>query len=348
MSMKKKGELLADWAVQKISSDYPEDVCLLLAHTALRLEKDLEATSISFYIPATSRSNGLARDFIIDGIGHDLFPMNWERMEKMADMRDYNTTCLADAEILYARSEADRQRFLSLQAKLRANLMNPALMLSRAKDWLAVATETLRGLLFEDALREARTSAAYVCDTLSLAVAFANRTYFAHGQTDQIKALRAMAEIPEGFTVLYEQIVRAKTVEELRRLCHGMVKITKDFLAAKEDSTGKRPGTPDFSELALWYAEMSYTWRRVYHWCDAGDAVNAFLWCCYLQHEVSAVGPVYGVDDLDLYGAFDAGDLAPFRARLEAVERAFVSAIEAHGAAVESYPTVEAFLAGNA
>ncbi|MCL2486732.1 MAG: hypothetical protein FWE86_03945, partial [Oscillospiraceae bacterium] len=102
--MNKNGTHLTDWVVKKIETEYSNDVCLLIEHTALKLEKDMDAAAFSFYIPATNRANGLARTFIIDGIGYDLFPMSWERIERMADVKEYNTTCLADAVILWAKS----------------------------------------------------------------------------------------------------------------------------------------------------------------------------------------------------------------------------------------------------
>jgi hypothetical protein len=35
----------------------------------------------------------------------------WERIEQMADLKDYNTTCLADAEIVRAKSPDEQKRF---------------------------------------------------------------------------------------------------------------------------------------------------------------------------------------------------------------------------------------------
>jgi len=100
---------LANWAIKKIEAEYKDDVCLLLEHMTHKLEKDADATTFGFYIPATNRANGLARTFIIGGIGHDLFPMSWARIEGMADVKDYNTTCLRDTKILWARSDEDRK-----------------------------------------------------------------------------------------------------------------------------------------------------------------------------------------------------------------------------------------------
>jgi hypothetical protein len=345
--MKQTGAELADWAVRKVESEYKDDVCLLLEHRTLRLDIDQDQTSFSFYVPATSRANGLARTFIVEGVGYDLFPVSWERLEGLAEVKEYNTTLLADAEMLYVRNDRDRDRFASLQARLAANLQNPHLMYQRAMEWLNTVLEIYQDMLFEDAGAKVRENAGRICDLLATAVACANRTYFKHGQTNQILELSAMKEIPRGFTTQYERIIRAGTAEEQKRLCHELIATTKAFLWKQDVTATRRTSAPDFSELATWYQELSYTWRRVYHWCDRNDPVNAYQWGCFLQREVNAVGEEYGIADLDILGAFEAGNLSAFRARAEAVERKIVAALEANGVTINSYPSVESFLERN-
>jgi len=341
--MSKANKKLADWAVKKIESEYHNDVCLLLEHKTLKLEKDMNATSFSFYIPATNRANGLARTFIIDGIGYDLFPMTWETIESMADVKHYNTTCLGDAEILWARSDEDRQRFISLQARLQANLQNPQYMYERAKKWFNTVKEIYQDTLFEEKLYKVRENVGYICDLLSIAVAFVNLRYFKHGQTNQLQELSSMKKIPKNFAKLYRDIITESCPTTQKRLCHELIKNTKEFLAALE----KPPATktsPDFSELAAWYQELCYTWRRVYHWCDENDPVNAYIWCCMLQNEVEEWGTKFGITDIDILGCYNASDLAGLRKQAEKIESNFRRAIEENGVKLDEYKTVDDFL----
>ena len=344
--MNKNGTHLTDWAVKKIEDEYRDDVCLLLEHKTLKLEKDMDAAAFSFYIPATNRANGLARTFIVDGIGYDLFPMSWERIERMADVKEYNTTCLADAVILWARSEGDKQRFVSLQARLQANLQNPQYMLERAKKWFDTVKEIYQDTLFEEKLYKVRENAGYICDLLAITVALVNQRYFTHGQTNQLQELSGMKKIPANFTKLYREIITEASPDAQKRLCHEMIKNTKVFLDEQEKPASK-PSAPDFSELASWYQELCYTWRRVYHWCDMNDPVNAYIWCCMLQNEVDEWGVKFGIADIDILGSYKANDLAGFRERAEFVELKFRQAITANGAQIDEYKTVENFLKVN-
>ena len=337
---------LIDWAINKIETEYRNDVCLLLEHNTLKLERDMSTAAFDYYIPATNRANGLARTFIVDDIGYDLFPIPWERIERMADVKDYNTTCLANAKILWAKSEEDRQRFTSLQARLQANLQNPQHMLERAKKWYETVKEIHQDNLFEEKLHKVRENAGHICDLLAIAVAFVNGRYFPHGQTSQLQELSGMKKQPANFTNLYREIITESSPEKQKRLCHEIICTTKNFLDQQQPPTAT-PSTPDFTELAAWYHELSYTWRRVYHWCDEKDPINAYIWCCMLQNEADEWGAKFGITDTDILSSFDAANLENFRKRAMDVEQNFVRAIAENGVKLDKYATIEDFLQSN-
>ena len=344
--MSKNETRLADWAVKKIESEYKNDVCLLIEHKALRLEKDMSSKAFSFYIPATNRANGLARTFIINGIGYDLFPMSWERIENMADVKDYNTTCLADSEILWAKSAEDKQRFISLRERLQANLKNPQYMRECAIKWLDYAKDIYKDTLFEERLYKVRENAGHICDLLSRVVAYINLCYLKHGQTNQIKELTGMKNVPKGFIKLYQEIVKEPLAEKQKRLCFELITMTEKFLSEQNNKVATQ-SIPDFSDLASWYQELCYTWRRVYHWCDENDPINAYIWCSMLQSEVDEWGEKYNIDDLDIFSSFNADDLTGFRKRAEDVENNFRKAIEKSGVKLDEYISIDDFLKTN-
>ena len=340
-----KTDDLTSWAIQQIETKYKDDVCLLLAHKTLTLEKDQSSSPFSYFIPATSRASALSRTFIIADIGYDLFPRSWERIEKTADIKEYNTTVLADAEILWARSEDDRQRFTSLQARLHANLKNPQYMLQRAKSWFNTTKEIYQDTLFEERLNKIRENAGYICDLLAIAVAFVNGQYFKHGQTNQLSELKGMKKLPENFAKLYQEIINEPSPEAQKRLCHEIITSTKAFLEAQQPPV--KPCPPDYNELTAWYHELSYTWRRVYHWCDSNDPVNAYIWCCMLQNEAEEWGNKYGIAETDILSFFRSDNLLALRKRAEYVQKQFIQAIEESGVQLDQYATVEDFLNSN-
>ena len=345
--MKTTNKKLEQWVIRKIEAEFYDDVCLLLDHKTLKLDKDNEAgkTGLESYVPITAKANGLARTFIIDGIGYDLFPQAWERFEKMADVDHYNLTCLDDAVVIWARTEADRQRFESLQARLRANLKNPQLMLDRALKWINSAMELFADTLFENRTHIVRQNAGYICDLLSIALAYTNGTYFHHGQTKQIEELRKMTNIPDNFIEDYRKTVLEKDPEKQKKLCYSLLCLTRDHARSLENRRPLVKRSP--AEIVGWYHELSYTWRRIYHFCETGDSVSAYLWACMLQEELGQVANEYNVPALHILETFNTENLKSFSKSVKEAEFAIIKAIEADGGKVDRYESIDEFLEKN-
>lgn len=346
--MKTVVEKLEQWAIKKIESEFPDDVCLLLNHKNLKLDKDNKAGKTGFesFVPCTTRANGLARTFIIDGIGYDLFPQTWERFEKMADVDHYNLTCLDDAVVVWARTEADKQRFESLQARLHANLKNPHLMLERAKKWMNTAMELFADTLFEEKVYIVRKNAGYICDLLAIAVAYTNGTFFHHGQTGQVEALRQMSNVPNNFINIYEKIIFEQDPDTQKELCRTLLDLTKVHINSLEMKKQKEKRDP--CEIAGWYHELSYTWRKIYHFCETSEVVSAYLWACMLQEELCQLKNEYEVPELDILSTFNADDLKAFAGAARKAELAIINAIEADGGKLDKYESIDEFLEKNA
>ena len=342
--MPKVKDQLAQWAIHQIETHYPQDVSLLIHHNTHTIPPDLNDVTFGFYIPATNRANGLNQTFIIDGIGHDLFPMPWHRIENMADGKDYNLTCLVDGEILWARTEADRQRFTSLQARLKANMENPQYMRQQAITWLDAVGEIFQNMLFEDRVYKVRENAGDICDLLARAMGLINGHHFKYGQTHQLAQLKEMADLPADFITHYQNIFAAPNPDTQKRYCHQLIQSTKAFIHALENPAPCDKPAPDFTELADWYQEITYWWRRVYYWCDQQDPTNAYIWGCNLQREVDEWGTKFGIAEVDIMGAYDPANLTAFRRQAEASEQAFRKAITDQGVTIREYATIADFL----
>ena len=346
--MKTTNEKLIEWAVNKIKKEYKDDICLLIGGSTLMLEKDCDGEGLGcfdFYVPANENANSLAKTFIVNGIGYDLYPRTWERLEKMANLDDYNTT-LMEYQIFYYRTEEDKQRFLSLRKKLYENLQNPELMFKKALERLNVAMEIYQTMMFEEKLGKVRMAAGFIADYLSVAVAFMNQTFFRKSQIEQIEELSSLPLIPENFIEYYKGIINAVAIDELKKSSHQMISSTRKFLTAQKTESSCIV-TADFQNLADWYQELCYTWRRIYHACDINDVPRAFIWGCMLQHELDIVKEEYGLDEMDLFGPYNATDLMPFCKNAEMLEKYIVEELQKHDVKLDSYATAEDFIAKN-
>lgn len=333
----KQDSFVTDWVLNTVKENYADDIALVISHSTLNIDPDAE--SVSFFVPVTDRGRQFARTFMIGGRGYDLWGIEWERLERFAALEEYNITVLADAEILYARTQEDATRFESIRQRLRNNLADPETARKQALVACATAMVLYTQLLFAEG-SDIRVFAGYVLDYLARAIAFANHRYFHGSQTYQLEELKTMEQVPAGFGEMYLDVIRTGDDEHRKQLCHSLICLIRDFLAV--DSQQRREG--NFQDLADWYAELSYTWLRIRHYTQLGDPVRVHMWGIMLQNELNEVCEDFGLEKMELMCEFDYADLPRFAARANALEAQMRSIITSRGGVIREYPTAEDFL----
>ena len=250
--MKDISKELNAWAIDKIKKEFPEDVALLIGHEHWKIAPDGDEIAFNFFIPSTDRGYNLSQTFIIDDIGYDLFPMSWERVEEIANLNESLTTCLAEGVILYARNEEEKERFFKLQKKLQNNLNNKELTYRKGLEKINIAMELFQNMLFEKSLSRIRKASGYVAAYLAEAIAAVNGTYFKRGPENQIANLSKLSQVPDGFIDLYKNIVTAKTIEESKDICYGMLAVTRDFFSVRKPDKETKVKDDNVQDLAEW------------------------------------------------------------------------------------------------
>lgn len=338
----KNREAVTKWTLDKIRSEYRDDVALAVSHTTLRT--DTEDKSISYFIPATQKGYEVARTFILNGEGIDIWAMDWERLERIANLEEYYITCLADGEILYARNAADTERFEELKKKLAENLADSEKMKKCAKEAYEQARHVYMAMIFSSG-SDVKLGAGYVLDYLAQAIAFANQRYFKGAQIRQLEELRTMEAVPAEFPEAYQQIIRERSEEKQKRLCYELLQTVQEFLEKDqaEAAPDKAVGVQDYQALADWYAELSYTWYRIRFYAEKQDAVKVYMWGIYLQDELNRVCTEYGIHKPELMAAYDADHLDQFVENADQLEQLVRNAIRRGGGVIHEYEDFKAF-----
>lgn len=345
--MKPTQKELTNWAIAQIQEKYKEDVALLIGISGHSLENDCHGECFDYFVPANEKGNKLAQTFIIDGVGHDLYPRSWKRIESMAEFNDDFTNGLADAKILYSRNEDDKMRFIDYQERLMANLKNKDFMFMKALEKLDMSMEIYRTLIFEESFYKVKMGAGFIARYLSIGVACINGTFFRQRLDLETVELSQMAEVPNNFITYFEEIVKSKSVEELKHLCYEIISTFRKFIAARKPAKAETKRTLNYNDLVAWYEEMSLTWRRIYYYSDTDDYERAFPDVLNLQHELNIIKEEFGLEEMDLLGSFDTEHLSGLKQSAQEFEAYIVSEIESHGVAINKYDTLEQFLAKN-
>ncbi len=346
---------LTDWVISKINKEYKDDIALLLALHGHTTADDGHGVIFDYFVPATERGNELAETFIIDGVGHDLYPRSWERLEDSVMLNDM-PIIIDGAEILYARSDEDRERFLNLKKRLKENLYDSKFVYGKALEYMDKALEIYRSLIFEDRLYRVRAEAGYIHFELTKAVAVMNHSYaqepiFSRDQAydnnpdSRIYHCPEMKLVPEGFFENAARLLTENDSETIKEVIYSLLKATRKFiLQRKPDEESREMKAVDYKDLANWYQELSLTWRRIRHYCENDMTELAYCDALYLQEELLYVAQEYSIEEMNLLDAFDLNDLSKLKERANALEKRILEILEDHNISVNSYESVEEFL----
>lgn len=338
----KNCEFVTNWVLETVKKEYADDIALVVAHTTLRID-DSEETTISYFVPITERGYQFGRTFILDGEGFDIWGIDWNRLERFADLEEYNITCLADGNLLYARTEEDARRFEALKKRQADNLSNPVIMRKNALSAYAQAKSIYSEMLFATD-SDVKMGAGYLIDYLAQAVAFSNLRYFKKSQTDQISELSSMENVPESFFELYQSILLESDTEIQKKLCYQAISIIKQYLEAQPAENSEEETSEDFQMLADWYAELSYTWLRIRHYARENDTTRTYMWGAMLQEELNRVCQDFGFSRMELMERYDPKHLLEFAAYADTLEASMREAITAGGGIIHEYRNIEEFL----
>lgn len=353
----KKIHPLTEWAIKKIVTEYKEDIALLIGITGHTTDEDFHGECFDYFVPATDRGYELSQTFIIDGIGHDLYPRSWERLENSSALDDM-TIVLTGATILYAKSEEDINRFVALQKKLTDNLNDPAFIYRKALDYLDKALDIYRSFIFEEKGYRAHSEAVYIHQYLSQAVACLNHTCTDSPIFNERQAYDAtpesaiyhcpkMLHIPDGFFSYAGQLITTRDVPTLKKLVHKLLCATRAFVLERKPAPPVSSKEINYENLADWYQELSLTWRRIRYFCKHNMIEKAYNDACYLQNELLYVAEEFQIEELNLLDSFIPEDLELLALRSNQLEQIIRNHITEHDVLINEYDTLEAFLAAD-
>ena len=357
---------LTKWVIDKIEKDYKNDVALLIGIKGHSTDGDEHGEIFDYFVPATERANELTETFIIDGVGHDLYPRSWERLENSVNLNDMPIV-LDNATILYSRSEEDANRFEECRNRLRANLHNDTFVYGKALECMDKALEIYRSMIFEEKLYRVRSECDCIHEWLSRAVAYLNHTYaesaiysesqaYNKDEKSRMYSCPEMKTVPEGFFTNAKKLLETDDVEVLRKTVFAVLKSTRSFILEHKPVSSSASDSPDLPDsgatskvdyqgLADWYQELSLTWRRLRYFCQNNMVEKAYTDACYLQEEFLYIAQEYKVQEFNLLDSFDKDNLSLLAERANNLEIIIQGILADNGVKINSYNSVEDFLA---
>lgn len=345
---------LIHWIAARVKNDYTEDIALILLYGSyVNGTANTKSDVDCYFIPRTERGYQFAMDFIIQDVGYDIFPMSWERVEGIANLKEALIPCVGDVKVLYCHCEDELEKFKCLQKRLRDNLNNPDYTKRIARERFERACKLYLKLRDCSGLMETRLFAGNIMMTLADGVAIYNQDYFHFGLKKQYEDLQKFRNIPAHFMEEYEKVIQSEKTEEIKMHSRNLIKAFADFMEVEyaEDGQSQEEEAPaeavnpntDFYFLARLYEEISSTFNKIYVCAETGNFVLAFLSAVCLQNEFREIAKEQGIVCCDILGSYSYKDLGKLAETTRKVEQDFVKVITDGGEKINRFADFEEF-----
>lgn len=339
---------LNDWAIRKIESEAPDDVDLLIGHPQWNVPEDGNEVRFTYFLPNSEKGMSIAKTFIIEDIGYDFWGMPWERLEHIATLEESLTAVLLDGTILWSRNEEVCKRFTDLQQLAKERLEDSSYCLETALKRISDAMDAYKVMAFEENLSHVRKGLSCIADLLSMAIADINGSYFKRGPEGQDRVLDALPLVPEGYTDDYRRITRAVTIGDCCSLAHDMIAKVRSFFSEirmkYESSDITQDQDYNYEDMAAWYEEGTYSFRRLYSYTCRGDAARTLQWGYSLQAELDFAQKAYGLKQMDILDTYDPDNLIALNRRGHEVQEYLYQTLRSHNVRIREYSSLEEFL----
>ncbi|WP_152393515.1 nucleotidyltransferase domain-containing protein [Paenibacillus guangzhouensis] len=349
--------------VSHIEQHCPDDIAIVACYGSYvqgtaNPKSDLDF----FFIPATSDGYRASIQFIIDGISFDFWPIGWDRAERMANYEESNTSIIADCRLLYARSDADRERFYQLQEKIK----NPSglNLLDRAETELQrayVHLYKMRSTSGRENLAFFRIESQEVLTKVLYSLALINGTYLRKGWGKNMDQILNFEIRPARLADYIHTLVHSNSCQEMQVNGEELVQETVELLVQQKESYTNGPSYTD--RMRGFYEEFKGIFNKLTEACEKKDRDTAYFWSVSLQDIIAKflyysergywpveLEPNLVYQDIyvkagfpNLVDLFDAQNLLPLERAVQQLESKFREHIVARGVEILEFHSVEQF-----
>jgi predicted nucleotidyltransferase len=271
--------------VEKIETTFAEDISLFICYGSYVTGSYGEMSDIDFFfVPKTERGYQLAMQFILNGIGYDLWPVSWERLAKISNLEEQIASILMDGVVLFASSEDDLRKLEDLRQNLQQNLQEEATARKMSLKYLDKA----KSMYFDLQSREGSElliGAVQIAETLLFALALLNGTYTRKGLKRIEAELQGFSRKLAKFLVTYRKLIRTNRKAEIQGLVLEMIFETEETWKSRFEAHPE-PAIP--SDLAGFYEEFKSTYNKLLLACEEENYENAYYAAFMIDRETAS------------------------------------------------------------
>lgn len=287
---------IAQIFIDHIKATCPDDVCIVAAYGSYLLGNPSQYSDLDlYYIPEPGKGDGLYRSFVAFDLPFEFWGVSWEFAERIAAGKhrwSIAPSIIANARVLYSRSDADLNRFSALQQQI-AQLQQPASKPTATKlAFDALQQAHLRLSLIEQArdagdLTAARWAGCQFIDELLDVLCLINQTHFTRYWTSDITQLATLAQQPADLQARLTQLVTTSDAQAIAQQAKNLLKETRALLMDAQRITALPE--PASAVLRDYYAALKEYVNKLLSACDKCNLVAAAFVATKMQVEMAGL-----------------------------------------------------------
>jgi hypothetical protein len=280
---------IAEIIKKKIEDHYKDDIAIFAYYGSQATGLATEHSDLDmFFIPKTERGKRLSYQFIIDGIGYDLFPISWERIGKIVSLDQPLAAVLTQSKVLYSASEEDSRRYQMAINAIEAQFQEGGSYHLLSKAWSYFSDSYL--LLFNlehgnQTLCDGHVIASKLLQKVILSLGYINGQYYKRGIGKSLTQVYDFDTLPEDFETTVESIMTAREYSDLVEGCKKLLLKTKTLINEEHRKYYEKESYVNLFEG--YYEEIKSTFNKIIEACDKEDAHVAYFRSIDVQSEIS-------------------------------------------------------------
>ncbi|MDX9691803.1 MAG: hypothetical protein RBT45_05045 [Acholeplasmataceae bacterium] len=272
---------VAELLIEKIKKDYKDDISVVVMMGSRIYHDTHEKSDLDLYfVPKTQKGYNLGFVFTMEGIGFDLWPISWERLEKIASWHERIVSIVTEGKILWYSSEDDLNRFNTLKEHALSKDLHPVLK-DRAKTKFKEAYHIYFNMYKHETLSGVRKDGIKLLYLISEVIAMYHQIPVKRGRKHLKGEMLNMPNLPHGFSDLYEAVFSSKDIKYIK--CSFQELITRMEMWFQDKHKVKE--TPFHIQAHGFYEEIINNYNKIERACLTGDYYTALFAAAEIEFE---------------------------------------------------------------
>ncbi len=283
---------IANLFVEKIQKDFPNDVALVVYYGSYATGSATATSDLDFYyIPESAQADQLYRSFVFEGRPFEFWGVSWGFAQKIAAGKHHWSVApsiIANAKVLYTRTEQDLLRFQELQKQI-ASLKNPQnkpLAMQQAVEEFRTIQSKFGQVTINyqtGYLPGTRWAACQLINSVLDCLALINQVYFVKDWASEPEQIHQLNQRPEGLLDLIQTITTTGDVERLLQAAQQLMEGTRKILVANIPVSPNQQSAAEI--LSGYYAAIKEYTNKIISACEKGNWIKAGVITAQIQTE---------------------------------------------------------------